>query len=112
MQGSLDVAVGSPLRSMPKFDADQLGRIGIDDLVDGRQDPQFHKGLDDHSAADGHPVGQLTNRNRLWNDHIAHDFRCLDRPSAQALFLSAAIGCFRTEPRILLVIHDSRQDVA
>ena len=58
---------------MTHFLGDELGHVGVDHVVDLHHLPLFHEELDDVNATFGHAVGEFLNRDRLRNDHLAHD---------------------------------------
>ena len=74
---------------MAELGDDQLGGVGVDDLVDRRHDAHAHQRLDDVGAALGHAVRQFLDRDGLGNDHVAHDLDrlllALMQPQALAL---------------------------
>ena len=67
----LDVGLADALHPVAELGDDQLGRIGVEDLVDRRQDAVLHQHLDDLGTAHGHAGGQLLHRDRLGQHDLA-----------------------------------------
>ena len=64
-QADLDIGFGDAVRAVAELADDQLGGVGVDDLVDRRHDAHAHQRLDDIGAALGHAVGEFLDRDRL-----------------------------------------------
>ena len=90
-QTFLDVGFGDAADRVAHFLGDELGDVGVDDVVDLEELALLHQELDDVDAALGHAVGEFLDGDRLGNDDLAHDL--LARAGFQragALALAAA----------------------
>ncbi len=110
-QVELHIRGGGKLRRVAEFLDDELGRLLIDGLVDGRHNAELHQRLDDLRAALGHTVGQLADGNRVRDRDLTNN---LDRTTGTAavartlltLPLLLAAKCRHgTLPRATLVIQ-------
>src|SRR5438105_4145851 len=89
-QPDLDIGFGDAVRAVPELADDELGSVGVDDLVDCRHDTHAHQRLDDIGAALGHAVGQFLDRDRLRDRNVAHDLERLLLMHAHPLALAGA----------------------
>ena len=58
----LDIGLGDAAQAVAELGHDQLGRVGVDDLIHRRHDAHAHQRLDDVDTALGHAVGQFLRR--------------------------------------------------
>ncbi len=72
-QAFLDVGFGDALRRVAELTHDELGRIGVDHIVDLVHGALLHEQLDDVHGALRHAVGELLDGNDLRDDDFAHD---------------------------------------
>ena len=86
----LDIGLGDAAHAVAELGDDQLGRVGVDRLVDRRHDAHAHQRLDHVGAALGHAVGEFLDRDRLGDDDVAHDLRLLAAQHPLALALAGA----------------------
>ena len=87
-QTHLDIRLGDAPQAVAELGDDQLGGIGVDDLVDRRHHAHAHQRLDDVGAALGHAVGQFLDGDRLGDDDLAHDLDLLLLAVMQPLALA------------------------
>ena len=88
----LDVGLRHALGRVAELAHDQLGRVGVDDVVDLVHRALPHQQLDDVDGALRHAVGELLDGDHLGDDHLAHDLvaRLHDAGLAQLLALAPA----------------------
>ena len=86
----LDVGLRHALGRVAELAHDQLGRVGVDHVVDLVHRALRHQQLDDVDGALGHAVGEFLDGDHLGDDHLAHDLvaRLLDAGLAQLLALA------------------------
>ena len=89
----LDVGLRHALGRVAELAHDQLGRVGVDHVVDLVHRALPHQELDDVDGALRHAVGQLLDGDHLGDDHLAHDLvaRLHDAGLAQLLALAPAL---------------------
>ena len=87
-QPDLDIGLGDAPQAVSELGDDQLGGVGVDDLVDRRHHAHAHQRFDDVGGAFGHAVGQFLDGDRLGNDHLAHDLDLLLLAVMQPLALA------------------------
>ena len=102
-----DVGFRHALRRMAEFGDDQLGGIGVDDVVDLVHHALLHQQLDDVDGALGHAVGQILDGDRLRDDHFTHNLvaRLLARPCAFSFSRSRLRRSEASERSRLLVVQ-------
>ena len=88
----LDVGLGHALGRMAELAHDQLGRVGVDRVVDLVHRALAHQEPDDVDGALGHAVGELLDGDHLGNNHLAHHLvpRLLDAGLTQLVALAPA----------------------
>ena len=96
-QADLDIRLGDPAQAVAELGDDELGGVGVDDLVDRRHDPVAHQRLDHVDPALGHAVRQFLNRDRLGDDHLAHHLDRLLLALVQPLALALSRPAHRGE---------------
>ena len=96
-QADLDIGLGDAAQPVAELGDDELGGVGVDDLVDRRHHAHAHQRLDHVDAALGHAVDKFLNRDGLGNDHLAHDLDRLLLALVQPLALALARAAHRGE---------------
>src|SRR5690242_9034381 len=89
-QPDLDIGFGDAVGAVPELADDELGGIGVDDLVYRRHDAHAHQRLDNVGAALSHAVRQFLDRDRLRDRNVAHDLERLLLMHAHPLALAGA----------------------
>ena len=87
-QASLDIRLRDPSQAVSELGDEELGGVGIDDLVDRRHHPHAHQRLDHVDPALGHAVRQFLNGDGLGDDDLAHDLDRLLLATVQPLALA------------------------
>ena len=72
-QAFLDVGFGHAADGVTHFLGDELGGVGVDDVVDLQHLPLLHQQADDVDRAFGHAVGEIGNRDRLGDRDFANE---------------------------------------
>ena len=73
-QSLFDIALGNALELVPEILNNQLGRIGVNRLINRCHNPETHQFFNNVGTLFCHTVSQFLNRNNLGNDHFADDF--------------------------------------
>ena len=98
----LDVGLRHALGRVAELVHDQLGRVGVDHVVDLVHRALRHQELDDVDGALGHAVGELLDGDHLGDDHLAHDLVARLQTPAMAQLLALALAAQRGERALAL----------
>ena len=107
LKALLDIQFGNALDGVTEFLGENLGRIGVDDIVDRVHLALLHQQFDDVNGAFGHAVGEFLDRYGLRDNHFARPFlgRHLKTLGLFLLALGAAAECRERTALLLTVLE-------
>ena len=106
----LDVGFGNALGRVAEVLHDQLGRVGVDGVVDLVHRPLLHQEADHVDRLLRHAVGEFLDRDDLGDRHFAHDLVARDLDAGCAARITLALTAQRGERALTLLVVEELVD--